>query len=107
MFLFSNTPAATFPTVRSRGRAAEVHGWCSGEVLSGKFKQFGLGGSFLNPGEFLPVLEEPGFGSSTGSAGGLVKNSKFSHPNSLSALQLLYNNLLEGKTPWIIAPAVV
>lgn len=53
------------------------------------------------------MLEEPGFGSSTGSAGGLVKNSKFSHPNDLSGLQLLYNNLLEGKSLWIIVPAVV
>lgn len=105
--LFSKAQATTFPPVKSPGRAAGVHGWCSGEVLAGKFKQLGLGGSFLNPGEFLLVLEESGFGSSTGSAGGLVKNSNFFPLNVLSGLQLLYNDLLEGKTPWNVAPAVV
>lgn len=38
-----------------------------------EMQQFGLGGFFLNPGGVFLVLEESGFGSSRGSAGGLVK----------------------------------
>lgn len=71
------------------------------QVLTGKFKQFGLGGFFLNPGGFLLVLEEADFGSSTGSTGGLVKNNNFSHPSGLSGLE----QSPQGKNPMEYCPS--